>query len=95
MFECAWHTAATQWHKRRWEKLGGRIRTSFTLSWEDVGSFFFFFLFFSIYYLAASGLSFSAAGGILVCPPGIEPMSPVLQGGFLTSGPSGKSLSRF
>ena len=22
MFKCAWHTAATRWHKRRWEKLG-------------------------------------------------------------------------
>ena len=32
------------------------------------------------------------ACGILVPPPGIEPMSPALQGGFLTTGPLGKSL---
>ena len=59
MFECAWHTAATQWHKRRWEKLGGRIRTSFTLSWEDVGSFFFFFFLVFIIWLRR----------VLVAPP--------------------------
>ena len=33
------------------------------------------------------GLSCSAACGILVPGPGIEPMSPALQGGFLTTGP--------
>ena len=30
--------------------------------------------------------------GILVPRPGIEPMSPALEGGFLTTGPPGKSL---
>ena len=29
---------------------------------------------------------------ILVPQPGLEPMSPALQGGFLTTGPPGKSL---
>ena len=37
-------------------------------------------------------LSCSAACGILVSQPGIEPVSPVLQGGFLTIGPPEKSL---
>ena len=32
------------------------------------------------------------AGGILVPPLGIEPASPALQEGFLTTGPPGKSL---
>ena len=27
--------------------------------------------------------------------PGIEPVSPALAGGFLTTGPSGKSLTHF
>ena len=44
-----------------------------------------------------------AACGLLVAPwgiwdlnswPGIEPTSPALQGGFLTTGPPGKSLTR-
>ena len=30
--------------------------------------------------------------GILVPGPGIEPMSPALQGEFLTTGPPGKSM---
>ena len=38
------------------------------------------------------GLSSSMACGILVHLPGIKPMSPALQGGFLTSGPPGKAL---
>ena len=38
----------------------------------------------------AHGLNCSAACGILVPPPGIEPESPALQGGFLTTGPPGK-----
>ena len=38
----------------------------------------------------AHGLNCSAACGILVPPPGIEPKSPALQGGFLTTGPPGK-----
>ena len=39
------------------------------------------------------GLSCSAACGILVPRSGIEPMSPALQGRFLTTGPPVKSLS--
>ena len=34
-----------------------------------------------------------ATWGILVPHPGIEPVSPALQGGFSTTGPPGKSLS--
>ena len=34
-------------------------------------------------------LSRSAAGGISVPSPGIKPVSPALQGGFLTIGPPG------
>ena len=41
---------------------------------------------------AAHGLSCPVACGILVPRPGIEPLSPSLEGGFLTSGPPGKSL---
>ena len=41
------------------------------------------------------GLSSSMACGILVHLPGIKPMSPALQGGFLTSGPPGKSQGFF
>ena len=37
-------------------------------------------------------LSCSAACGILVSRPGMEPTSPALQGRFLTTGPPGKSL---
>ena len=37
-------------------------------------------------------LSCSMACGILVCLPGIEPMSPALHGRFLTNGQLGKSL---
>ena len=40
------------------------------------------------------GLSCSVACGILVSRPGIKPVSPELQGGFLTTGQSGKSLLR-
>ena len=40
---------------------------------------------------AAPRLSCSAAWGILVPWPGIKPVCPVLQGGFLTIGPPGKS----
>ena len=32
------------------------------------------------------------ARGILVPQPGIEPVSPALEGGFLTAGPPEKSL---
>ena len=41
--------------------------------------------------VAAHGLSCSTAYGILVPQPGIEPTFPGLQGGFLTTGPPGKS----
>ena len=37
-------------------------------------------------------LSCFMACGILAPPPGIEPMSPALQGGFLTTGSPGKFL---
>ena len=40
---------------------------------------------------AALRLSFPEACGILVPCPGIEPVSPAFQGGFLTTGPPGKS----
>ena len=35
------------------------------------------------------------ACGILVPQPGMEPMSPALEGRFLTTGPPGKSLEYF
>ena len=40
----------------------------------------------------AHRLSCPAAYGILVPQAGIEPVSPVLEGGFLSTGPPGKSL---
>ena len=40
----------------------------------------------------AWGLGCLVAYGILVPGPGIEPVSPALQGGFLTMGPPGRSL---
>ena len=43
--------------------------------------------------VAAHGLICPAACGILVPRPGIEPASPALEGGFLTTGPPGKSLN--
>ena len=39
------------------------------------------------------GLRFSAACGILVPRTGIKLTAPALEGGFLTTGPSGKSLT--
>ena len=39
------------------------------------------------------GLSHSMARGILSPQPGTEPVSPALQGRFLTTGPLDKSLS--
>ena len=42
--------------------------------------------------VVARHLSSSMACGALVPEPGIEPMCPALQGGFLTTGPRGKSL---
>ena len=64
-----------------------------------------FILFFFNIYFAVSGLSYgcvdslvvahrlscSTACGILVPQPETEPVSPALQGGVLTTGPSGKS----
>ena len=44
---------------------------------------------------AGPRLSCSSACGILVPQPGIEPMSPALTGGFLSTGPPGKSLQLF
>ena len=41
--------------------------------------------------VVACGLSCPEACGILVPLPGIEPMSPALEGGFFTTGPPGKS----
>ena len=43
--------------------------------------------------VVALGLSCPSACGILVPQPGIEPASPALEGGFLTTGPPGKSVS--
>ena len=45
--------------------------------------------------VVACRLSCPMACGILVPQPGIEPVSPALVGGFLTTGPPGKSLSSF
>ena len=42
--------------------------------------------------VVACGLSCPRAYGILVPQPGIEPVSPALEGRFLTTGPPGKSL---
>ena len=41
----------------------------------------------------ARGLSYPAACGIPVPRPEIEPVSPALEGGFITTGPPGKSLN--
>ena len=43
--------------------------------------------------VAAHRVRHSAACGILVLRPGIEPESPALQDRFLTAGPPGKSLN--
>ena len=42
--------------------------------------------------VVALGLSCSIACELLLPGPGIKPMSPALQGGFLTTGLPGKSL---
>ena len=52
----------------------------------------FFLKYLFIYLLTVSGLRCPPAYGILLPQPGIEPASPVLQGGFSTTGPPGKSL---
>ena len=41
--------------------------------------------------VAVRGLWWPTEGGILVPRPGIEPMSPALEGEFLTAGPPGKT----
>ena len=41
--------------------------------------------------IVAPGLSCNATCGILVPQPGTEPRSPALEGGFLATGPQGKS----
>ena len=57
-----------------------RLSTSGTWALERTGSV-----------VVACRLSCPVACGILVPLPGIEPMSPALQGRFLTTGPPGKS----
>ena len=44
--------------------------------------------------VAVHRLSCPAACGILVPRPGIEPASPAQEGGFLTTGPPGKSPTK-
>ena len=51
--------------------------------------------FFNIYFWLHGGLNCTEACGILMPPPGIEPTFPALEGGFLTTGPSGKPLLYF
>ena len=60
----------------------------------QIHSFFFFFNIYLFIYcwlcqvlVVARRLSCPAACGILVPRPGIEPTSPALEGGFLTTGP--------
>ena len=45
--------------------------------------------------VAVCGLSCPTAHGILVPQPGIEPTSPALEGGFLTTGPPGRSQESY
>ena len=45
-------------------------------------------------FLVVRRLNCFTACGVLVPRPGIKPVSPALQGGFLTPGPPGKSLER-
>ena len=40
--------------------------------------------------VGAHGFNCTGAGGILISQPGIEPMSPALEGVFLTPEPPGK-----
>ena len=56
----------------------------------------FFIIFYFIYLFGsavAHGLSWSEVCGILVPRPGVKLACSELQGGFLTTGPSGKSLA--
>ena len=59
----------------------GFLSSCDALALEDTGSV-----------VAVCRLSCLVACGILVPRPGIEPESPALEGGFLTTGPPGKSL---
>ena len=43
--------------------------------------------------VAVLGPSCPTVYGILVPQPGLEPVSPALEGGFSTTGPPGKSLN--
>ena len=45
--------------------------------------------------VAVHGLSCLMACGVLALRPGIEPVFPALEGGFLTAGPPGNSLTSF
>ena len=58
------------------------------LSWGTWGSFIAAW---GVLSSCGMGLSYLGACGILVPRPEIEPMSPALEGGFLTIGPPGKS----
>ena len=71
--------------------------------WQDGWSPQLFVFFFQIYWLidciwlcwvftAALGLCGLTACRVLISWPGIEPTSPALEGGFLTTGSPGKSL---
>ena len=52
---------------------------------------FYFYFLSALALFCGPGLSCPTACGILVPQPGIEPSSPELEGGFLTTGPPGKS----
>ena len=60
------------------------------VAWCPLGSLFFFFFWSELGFFAVCTFSCAAACGILVPRPGIEPLSPALQDGFLTTGPLGK-----
>ena len=74
---------------------------SFFLNILFIYLFIYLFICLFIYFwlcrvlVVACGLSCSVACGILVPWLGIEPASPALKGGFLTTGPPGKSLNIF
>ena len=72
-------------HKIPWERILEWVAVAFS------NTFFFFNLFTYFIYLATSGASCGKACGILGPQPGTEPASLALQGGFLTTGPPGKS----
>ena len=64
---------------------------------SDMQAFSFFLFFLSLLHKSsrACGLSCPRGKWDLFPRPGIEPMPPVLEGGFLTAGPPGKSPSFF